>query len=136
MDSDTKKFGHVRVRLGIPRIESDHTVLATVLPIENLPLARVLIRVRNRPLQVRHRNRPRLKTNESLACGLSKNAGLRIGSKTDICSAREHVRFTPESGRVRRTGRCPLRVKNGLMQRVHVRLSVDRPTVNSQKWYH
>jgi len=37
--------------LGIPTIESDHTILATVLPIENLPLARVLIRVRNRPLQ-------------------------------------------------------------------------------------
>src|SRR5262245_22392104 len=61
--------------LGDPKIE--HTFLATVLPIENLPLARVLIRVRNRPLQERHRNRPRSKTNESLACGLSKNAGLR-----------------------------------------------------------
>jgi hypothetical protein len=41
--------------LGIPRIESDDTFLATVLPIENLPLARVLTRVRNRPLQERHR---------------------------------------------------------------------------------
>jgi hypothetical protein len=55
MDSDTKKFGHVHVaakdRLGIPRIESDHTFPATALPIENLPLARALIRVRNRPLQ-------------------------------------------------------------------------------------
>src|SRR5215813_8880243 len=81
MDSDTKKFGHVRVAdrgtAWIRRIESDHTFLATVLPIENLPLARVLIRVRNRPLQERHRNRPRSKTNESLACGLSKNARLR-----------------------------------------------------------
>ena len=55
MDSDTKEFGHVRVaakdRLGIPRRESDHTFPAPVLPIENLPLARVLILVRNRPLQ-------------------------------------------------------------------------------------
>jgi hypothetical protein len=41
--------------LGIPRIESDDTFLTTVLPIENLPLARVLIRVRNRPVQERHR---------------------------------------------------------------------------------
>jgi len=60
MDSDTKEFGHLRVAdrrtvWGLPRIESDHTFLATVLPIENLPLARVLIRVRNRPLQERHR---------------------------------------------------------------------------------
>ena len=44
-----------RRTLGIPRIESDHTFLETVLPIENLLLARVLIRVRNRPLQERHR---------------------------------------------------------------------------------
>jgi hypothetical protein len=42
--------GRSKDRLGIPRIESDDTFLATVLPIENLPLARVLIRVRNRPL--------------------------------------------------------------------------------------
>src|SRR5215475_531758 len=63
--------------LGDPKIESDHTFLATVLPIENLPLARVLIRVRNRPLRECHRNRPQSKTNESLACGLSKKAGLR-----------------------------------------------------------
>ena len=39
----------------MPRIESDDTFLATVLPIESLPLARVLIRIRNRPLQERRR---------------------------------------------------------------------------------
>ena len=48
-------MGPTKDRLGIPRIENDHTFLATVLPIENLPLARVLTRVRNRPLQERHR---------------------------------------------------------------------------------
>jgi len=76
--------------LGDPKIESDHTFLATVLPIENLPLARVLIRVRNRPLRECHRNRPQSKTNESLACGLSKKAGLRC----PLWVRSRHVRCT------------------------------------------
>jgi hypothetical protein len=47
MDSDTKEFRHVRVadrRTAWGDQESDDTFQATVLPIENLPLARVLTR--------------------------------------------------------------------------------------------
>jgi hypothetical protein len=95
MDSDTKEFGHVRVAerrtLGIPRIESDHTFLETVLPIENLLLARVLIRVRNRPLQERHRTG---RSREQKTLGFD----VRFGSKADVTLLNFDVRFTPESG--------------------------------------
>src|SRR5215472_9138174 len=37
---------------------------------------------------------------------------VRFGSKADICSARGHVRFTPESGHVRRTRACLLWAKS------------------------
>jgi len=37
---------------------------------------------------------------------------VRYGSKADI-SAKFHVRFTPESGLLQRTGRCPLWAKSG-----------------------
>ena len=40
-------------------------------------MTRVLIRVRNRPPQGRHRTGFGRETNESLVCVLSKNAGLR-----------------------------------------------------------
>ena len=33
--------------------------------------------------------------------------------KADICSAKRHVRFTPKSGHVQRTSRCPLCAKSG-----------------------
>ena len=57
MDSDAKELGHVRAasskdRLGLLSAECDHTVLlasATVISIENLPMTRALICVRNRP---------------------------------------------------------------------------------------
>src|SRR5262245_53586365 len=42
---------------------------------------------------------------------------VRFGSKADICSAPAHVRFTPESGRVRRNQGCPLWAKSGLLHR-------------------
>jgi hypothetical protein len=35
-----------------------------------------------------------------------------FGSKADICSAKRHVRFTPESGHVQRTNACPLSANN------------------------
>ena len=38
---------------------------------------------------------------------------VRFGSKADMCSAKRHVRFTPESGHVRCTSRCPLSAKSG-----------------------
>jgi hypothetical protein len=41
---------------------------------------------------------------------------VRFGSKADICGAKSHVRFTPESDiKCDRWG-CPLRAKSGLMQ--------------------
>ena len=43
-------------------------------------------------------------------------AHVRFGSKADMCSAKGHVRFTPKSGHVRRTSRCPLCANSGLMQ--------------------
>jgi len=36
-----------------------------------------------------------------------------FGSKADICSAKRHVRFTPESGHVRCNQRCPLWANSG-----------------------
>jgi hypothetical protein len=42
---------------------------------------------------------------------------IRFGSKADICSAKRHVRFTPESGHVQCTSSCLLWAKSGLMQR-------------------
>ena len=38
---------------------------------------------------------------------------VRFGSKADVCAAKGHVRFTPESGHVRRNYRCPLWAKSG-----------------------
>jgi len=38
---------------------------------------------------------------------------VRFGSKADMCSANRHVRFTPESGHVRRNLGCPLWANSG-----------------------
>src|SRR4029077_17956183 len=38
---------------------------------------------------------------------------VRFGSKADMCSAKRHVRFTPKSGHVQRTGACPLCANSG-----------------------
>src|SRR5262249_8539411 len=43
----------------------------------------------------------------------SELADVRFGSKADICAAKSHVRFTPESGHVRCTRLCPLWAKGG-----------------------
>ena len=40
-------------------------------------------------------------------------SGVRFRSKADMCSAKGHVRSTPESGHVWRNVRCPLCAKNG-----------------------
>jgi hypothetical protein len=45
-----------------------------------------------------------------------KSDGVRFGSKADIRAATSHVRFTPESGHVRCSGRCPLRAMCGRLQ--------------------
>jgi hypothetical protein len=115
MDSDTKEFGHVRVAdrrtLGIPRIESDHTFLETVLPIENLLLARVLIRVRNRPLQERHRTGRSREQMSLWLAGYPKTPGfdVRFGSKADVTLLNFDVRYSTESGHRLSTLGCPLR---------------------------
>src|SRR5262249_1125554 len=98
-------------RLGIPRIESDDTFLATVLPIENLPLARVLIRLRNRPLQKRHRTARSREQMSLWPAGYPKTPGfdVRFGSKADILGGLCDVRFTPKSGHRSAPSRyCPL----------------------------
>ena len=41
---------------------------------------------------------------------------VRFGSKADICSAKRYVRFTPESGHLQRTSRCPLSANSGHSQ--------------------
>jgi hypothetical protein len=38
---------------------------------------------------------------------------VRFGSKADMCAAKGHVRFTPESGHVRCSYRGPLWAKSG-----------------------
>src|SRR6476469_10042597 len=38
---------------------------------------------------------------------------VRFRSKADMCSAKRHVRFTPKSRHVRRTGRCQLSANSG-----------------------
>ena len=40
-----------------------------------------------------------------------------VTPKADICSANRHVRFTPESGHVQCTSRCPLSARSRLMHR-------------------
>ena len=40
-------------------------------------------------------------------------AFVRFGSKADICSAKRHVRFTPNSGHVRCNSVCPLSANSG-----------------------
>ena len=92
--------GRSKDRLGISRIESDDTFLATVLPIENLPLARMLIRVRNRPLQYRHRTGLSGEQMSLWLAGYPKTPDfdVRFGSKADIKAPPPNVRFTPKSG--------------------------------------
>jgi hypothetical protein len=38
---------------------------------------------------------------------------VRFGSKADMCSAKRHVRFTPNSGHVRCKEGCPLSANSG-----------------------
>ena len=38
---------------------------------------------------------------------------VRFGSLADMCSAKGHVRFTPESGHVQRNLGCPLSANSG-----------------------
>ena len=42
-----------------------------------------------------------------------RKVDFRFGSKADMCSAKRHVRFTPESGHVRRNFVCPLCANSG-----------------------
>ena len=53
---------------------------------------------------------------------------VRFGSKADICGAKDHVRFTPESGHVRCTSSCPLCAKSGHSKNCLCRKKKDRLT--------
>jgi ClpX C4-type zinc finger len=46
-------------------------------------------------------------------CPRNRTFHVRFGSKADICSAKRHVCFTPESGHVQRNYGCPLRANSG-----------------------
>jgi len=48
-----------------------------------------------------------------LGKGTLAGLNVRFGPKADMCSARRHVRFTPESGHVQSKEECPLRAKSG-----------------------
>jgi hypothetical protein len=55
-----------------------------------------------------------------MECSLPQHemlADVRFGSKGDMCAAKGHVRFTPESGHVPCTSSCPLCANSGLVQR-------------------
>jgi hypothetical protein len=41
------------------------------------------------------------------------DSNVRFGSKADMCAAKGHVRFTPESGHVRCNWGCPLWANSG-----------------------
>jgi hypothetical protein len=46
---------------------------------------------------------------------LRRKRDVRYGPLADICTAKDHVRFTPESGHLRRNILCPLWANSGLM---------------------
>ena len=48
---------------------------------------------------------------------VERATNVRYGSEADICIAKRHVRFTPESRHVRRNSQCPLCANSGLMHR-------------------
>jgi hypothetical protein len=48
-----------------------------------------------------------------VACRTKMPAYVRFGSEADICGAKRHVRFTPESGHVQCTSLCLLWAKSG-----------------------
>ena len=52
-------------------------------------------------------------------------------SEADMCAAKRHVRFTPESRHVQCTGACPLSAKSGLMhaQTASIIFTLPRSTV-------
>ena len=45
--------------------------------------------------------------------GALEDAYVRFGSEADMCVAKRHVRFTPESGHERCNSGCPLWAKSG-----------------------
>jgi hypothetical protein len=54
-----------------------------------------------------------VKRPKATSCFSRKLCDVRFGSKADICSANRHVRFTPNSEHVQRTGSCPLWANSG-----------------------
>ena len=54
------------------------------------------------------------------SAGNAPMVDVRFGSKADMCGAKCHVRFTPESGHVQCNSACPLSANSG-----HCQLSVS-----------
>ncbi len=50
-----------------------------------------------------------------------------LGSKADMCAAKSHVRFTPESGHVQCTGPCLLSANSGHLKQLFLARLFCRP---------
>ena len=65
----------------------------------------------------RHRTEASYRLNRAHWKGVAKRMGqpcdVRFGSKADICSAKWHVRFAPNSGHVQCNSACPLSANSG-----------------------
>jgi hypothetical protein len=55
-----------------------------------------------------------------LKLGHLRRRDVRFGSKADMCSAKGHVRFAPESGHMRCNNKCPLCANSGIRKLVSV----------------
>ncbi|MGC1960508.1 MAG: hypothetical protein WA683_23130, partial [Pseudolabrys sp.] len=52
-------------------------------------------------------------SNSAASNALSDVSDVRFGSKADMCNAKRHVRFTPESRHVQCNSACPLSANSG-----------------------
>ena len=105
MDSNAKEFWHVRAPIERPfvlkkgKTYSYIPELTTVLPIENLPMARVFIRVRNRPPRERDRTGLSREQISFWFADYPKTPGcdVRFGSNSDLAALKCDFRYAPES---------------------------------------
>src|SRR5262249_2634748 len=63
-----------------------------------------------------HPSKVRVEDRANFASLSEMGGDVRFGSKADICAAKSHVRFTPESGHLQRKLECPLWAKSGHRQ--------------------
>ena len=86
----------IQIRAGGDSYVLGETNVTSVFPIPDVAPAEIARRVTRSP-----------------AVEALNGGSVRFGSKADICSAKRHVRFTPKSGHVRCTSRCPLSANSG-----------------------